>query len=121
MIKMNKELINHWESLLQPVFPKGTEFEITPNTSDFRAKVSWKIGTEPDRPNKMSKTIFIIVPDEIADDYSNKNDAKRQSDDIRLYEFVKSNLANHDPDHDNPRDVPPPALEWIAGSEVLNS
>jgi len=118
---MNKELINHWGSLLQSVFPNGTEFEVSPIESYFQAKASWKIGSEPDRPNKMSKTILITIPKEIADDYENKNDTQKQSDDIRLCEFVKSNLANHDPDHNNLRDIPPPVVEWVAGSNVLNS
>ena len=118
---MNNELRNHWKSLLQPVFPAGTIFDVDPNTSDFRAEVRWKVGTDPDRPNKMSKTIFIIVPREAASDYANKNDAQRQSDDIKLLEFVKSKLVNHDPDHDNPKDMKPPKVEWLAGSNVLNS
>ncbi len=119
---MNYELRNHWKSLLQPAFPDGTDFDVVdPDASNFRAEVRWKVGTDPDRPNKMSKTIFIIVPREAASDYANKNDAQRQSDDIKLLEFVKSNLANHDPDYDNRKRVVPPKVEWLAGSNVLNS
>jgi len=118
---MNTELKNHWGRLLQTVFPDETEFKVDPNALDFRARASWKVGTDPDRPNKMSKTILIIVLAETADDYANKNDAQQQSDDMRLQEFVKLNLANHDPDHDNQREVSPPVVEWVAGSNVLNS
>ncbi len=119
---MNYELRNHWKSLLQPVFPDGTDFDVVdPYTSYFRAEVRWKLGTDPDRPNKMSKTIFIIVPGEIENDYANKNDARRQSDDMRLLEFAKSNLANHDPDYDDPKGVKPPEVKWVADSNVLNS
>ncbi len=118
---MNNELRNHWKSLLQPVFPVGTEVDVDPNTSDFRAEVRWKVGTDPDRPNKMSKSIFIIVPSETENDYANKNDTQRQSDDMKLLKFVESNLDNHDPDYDVPKGVKPPEIEWVAGSTVLNS
>ena len=121
MTTVNNELRNHWGSLLRPVFPDGTDFDVDPNASDFRAEARWKVGTDPDRPNKMSKTIFIIVPVETARDYANKTDAQRQSDDNKLLEFVKSQLASHDPDHDNPKEGLPPAVKWVAGSNVLNS
>ena len=120
-MKMNNELRNHWKSLLQPVFPVGTKFDVDPNTSDFRAEVRWKVGTDPDRPNKMSKTIFIIVPGETENDYANKNDARRQSDDMKLLEFVKSNFDNHVPDYDVPKGVKPLEVKWVADSNVLNS
>ena len=120
-MKVSNDLRDHWESLLLPVFPDGTDFDIDANTSDFRAKVRWKVGTDPDRPNKMSKTIFIIVSAEAASSYANKNDAQRQADDGKLRDFVEANLARHDPDHDTPKEVAPPAVEWIAGSSVLNS
>jgi len=119
---MKIELKNHWKSLLQTVFQDGTDFDVVdPDASYFRAKVRWKVGTDPDRPNKMSKTIIITVPREAASDYANKNDDQRRSDDTKLREFVKSKLANHDPDHDNPKDSKPPKVEWLAGSNVLNS
>ena len=120
-MKMNNELRNHWNSLLQPVFPAGTKFDVDLNTSDFRAEVRWKVGTDPDRPNKMSKTIFIIVPGETENDYANKNDARRQSDDMKLLGFVESNFDNHNPDYDSLKGVQPPEVKWVAGSNVLNS
>lgn len=120
-MKVSNDLRDHWESLLLPVFPDGTDFDIVANASDFRAEVRWKVGTDPDRPNKMSKTIFIIVSAEAASSYANKNDAQRQADDGKLRDFVEANFARHDPDYDTPKGVAPPAVEWIAGSSVLNS
>ncbi len=120
-MKVSNDLRDHWESLLLPVFPDGTDFNIAANASDFRAEVRWKVGTDPDRPNKMSKTIYIVVEVETAHDYENKTDAQRKADDGKLRDFVVSKLANHDPDHDTPKAAPPPTVEWIAGSSLLNS
>ncbi len=60
---MNIELKNHWKSLLQPVFQDGTDFDVVdPDASYFRAEVRWKVGTDPDRPNKMSKPFLSLCP-----------------------------------------------------------
>ena len=121
-MNMNNELRNHWQSLLQPLFPDGAKIKVpNPEASDFLAKVFWSIESDPDRPNKMSKTIRIIVTDEAESDYLNKNDAQQQSDDMKLQEFIESRLAIHDPNHDNPREIDPPEVEWVAGSNILNS
>ncbi len=121
MTTVNNELKDHWASLLRPVFPDGTDFDIDLGASDFRAKARWKVGTDLDRPNKMSKTIFIIVPVETARDYENKSDTQRQADDGKLRDFVVSKLANHDPDHDTQKGEPPPTVKWFADASVLNS
>ncbi len=119
---MNNELRIHWQSLLQPLFPNGAKFKVpNPAASEFQAKVFWNIESDPDRPNKMSKTIRIIVTAEAESDYLNKNDARQQSDDMRLQEFIRSNLARHDPDHDEPRKNDPPEVKWTAGVNILNS
>jgi len=121
-MKMDIELINRWRSLLQPAFQDGTDFDVVnADESEFRARVRWEVGTDPDRPNKMSRTIFIIVPGETENDYANKNDARRQSDDMKLLEFVESNFDIHDPDCDSLKGVKPPEVKWVAGSNVLNS
>jgi len=120
-MKMNDDLRNHWEGLLKPIFPDRSKIKCDRSSSDFRVRVSWKLGNDPERPNKMSKTILVIVPDEVADDYSNKNDAQRNFDDMKLKEFVSSGLSDHDPDPDHAIGQSPPVVEWIAGSNILNS
>jgi len=54
-------------------------------------------------------------------DYANKNDTQRQSDDMKLLKFVESNFDNHNPDYDSLKGVQPPEVKWVAGSNVLNS
>jgi hypothetical protein len=102
-MKMNEDLRHHWEALLNPLFSAGSEIEIDSNAPDFRLRASWKLGTDPNRPNKMSKIIIVLVPAEVADDYSNKNDAQQKSDDEKLLRFVRDSLSNHDPDRNMSR------------------
>ena len=120
-MKMNDDLRYHWGGLLKPIFPDESYFKVDNKASDFKVRISWKIGTGSDRPNKISKIITVLIPAEVADDYSNKNETQQQSDDTNLQDFVSNKLSNHDPDHERPGDQQPPEVEWIASSNVLNS
>lgn len=111
----------HWEKLLRRSFPNGADLKVDPTSSDFKARVSWKVGTDPVRPNKISKLILVVVPGETADDYGNKPAERRKSDDLQLQKFIQAKLATHDPDHHRPKSVSPPEVQWVACSDVLNS
>ena len=118
---MNDDLRYHWGGLLKPIFPDESYFTLDKIASDFKVKISWKIGTDSARPNKSSKIITVLIPAEVADGYSNKNETQQQSDDTNFQDFVRNKLSNHDPDHERPGDQQPPEVEWIASSNVLNS
>lgn len=83
--------------------------------------VSWKLGSDPERPNKRSKTILLVVPREVVDDYLNKPEQQRKRDDDRLDTYIQRRLEIFDPDHTHTRDVPPPEEMWLVDSNVLNS
>ncbi len=82
--------------------------------------MSWKLGTDQSRPSKRAKRIRIIIPWETVYDYQNKSERQRKNDDEKLMQFIRSNLENFEPNHDNPM-VGPPEVKWIAGPRVLNS
>jgi len=120
-MELDSELITHWESLLKPLFPEGSQFEVNPRSSDFKARTSWKLRTDPARPGKISKVIVVIISAEAASDYKGKSAQRQQSDDSKLQTFIQVNIAKHDPDHNNPSTVRPPEVEWIVDSSILNS
>lgn len=120
-MQVSDELRIHWRELLTPLFPNEAEIEVDSDANDFRVRVSWKLCTDPDRPNKRAKIIVVIVPEDAADDYDNKTEYQRLSDDKKLKQYVFNNLAHHDPEHGNPHDSAPPVVEWVAGVDVLNS
>ena len=118
---MNKDLYKHWLDLLQSLFPSQADFCSLDNLDDFITKVSWKLNNDPERPNKRSKIIKIIIPSEVIDDYENKSTIKKQEDDKKLLQFVEQFLKEFDPDHDTPYEDSTPEVDFVIGGEVLNS
>ena len=118
---VDQKLRNHWDSQLRALFRKDAEFSVVELPGRYEVAVSWRINTDPERPNKRSKTIRIVVPEETIDDYENKSDTVRAQDDEKLKQFIAGSLKKFDPNHDAPKDMPCPEVKWVAGSNVLNS
>lgn len=118
---MDKKLQDNWNSMLRVFFPEDAEFNTVEHPDRYEATVSWRINTDPERPNKRSQTIRIVVSEEAVDDYKNKSDKVRARDDNKLKQFIVDNLKKFDPDHDTPKEMPCPVVKWVAGSDVLNS
>ena len=118
---MNKDLHKHWFDQIRPLFPDETEFTPFEDFDDFITQASWKLNTDPERPNKRSKKVKIIIPSDVIDDYENKSTAKKQEDDKSLLQHVKQFLKEFDPDHDTPKENPVPEVDFVIGGNVLNS
>ena len=118
---MDEQLRNHWTNELRKLFSEDAEFSPLDYSDHYEVTVSWRINTDPERPNKRSKTIRIVVPEEAVDDYQLKSEKVRARDDEKLRQFLKNNLKTFDPNHDTPREMERPEVRWIAGSNVLNS
>ena len=118
---MNKELHKHWLDQISPLFPDDTEFTPFVDLDDFRTNASWRLNTDPERPNKRSKIIKIIIPSEVIDDYENKSTTNKQEDDEKLLQFVETFLKEFDPDHDTLKENPVPEVDFVIGGNVLNS
>jgi len=118
---MDRKLQDHWSDLIRTLFKPDADLRVRDNEDHYEAVVSWKLGTDPSRPSKRSKRIRIIVPWETVDDYQNKSELQRKNDDEKLFQFIKANLENFEPNHNNPIEMGPPEVKWIAGSGVLNS
>ena len=118
---MNKDLHEHWLNQIRPLFPEGTEFTPFVDFEDFTTKASWRLNNDPERPNKRSKIIKIIIPSDVIDDYENKTTAKKQEDDEKLLQYVEQFINELDPNHDTPKENPVPEVDFVIGGNVLNS
>lgn len=81
---MKVALYESWTKLLTPVFPVGAEFNTQEISGNYRLSVFWKLESDPERPNKPSKTIQVIISKEVIDDYVNKSENHRRADDEKL-------------------------------------
>jgi len=118
---MNKNLHRHWSDLICPLFPKDTKFIPFDDFDDFITKASWRLNTDPKRPNKRSKIVKIIISSVAIDDYENKSTAKKQEDDKKLLRYVEQFLKEFNPDYDVPYGDPAPEVNFVVDGNVLNS
>lgn len=111
----NQKVRQHWTELLAQVFPLNSERWWNPESNfDFELRARWIIGVPgSDRPNKSSKTIVVVVTEESESDYLAAPRAEQERYDEVIVEFVREQLNVFDPDHNTPRDQPPPEVRWV--------
>lgn len=104
---------------IRQIMPTDAEIQVVNSTLGFDVGVSWKLNDDPERPNKMSKTISIHVSHEAAHDFTSAV-AHGQADAYRrLNSFLSQELANFDPGHNAPRHEPPPVEQWFIDTNLL--
>jgi hypothetical protein len=104
----------------ETVFPTGTRLVALPGEGDLVLLVSWKLGTDPARPNKRSRTVRISVSQEALEDYRGGQEGQREYADQRLASFLHKGLAQLDPTHDAPLGTEAPIEKWQVGTIELN-
>ena len=110
------------EQILQAIeaaMPTGSEILVVPGIESLKVGVSWKLNDDPERPNKMSKTISICVSHEAAQDFASASAANQGAAYSRVLAFLNAKLAQFNPQHDTPRYEPPPVEQWFITSEVV--
>ncbi len=81
--------------------------------------ISWKVGTDPKRPSKRSKTIRLVIDEEALEDYAAAPAGQREIADARLVEHLTEQLMRFDPDHHAPLGQDPPIVLWTIGTATL--
>jgi len=99
--------------------PNDALVKVIEKIGDFHVGVSWKLNDDPERPNKMSKTILIIVSHEAAEDYSSAMSHDQEKAFERLDSFLSQKLSSFDPTHNARRNEPSPVEKWIITSDIF--
>ena len=99
--------------------PPNAEIESNTVSKDLVISVSWPLKTDPDRPNKRSKTIAIRISGEATSDFNALPDAMKQGALNRLNSVIASNLKSFDPEHNKPYNSPVPVEDWLITSAQL--
>lgn len=113
--QIGRELINSVLHMFPPLAEEAPK--TTMLNGDFHAIIYWKINNDPNRPNKPSCRIRIIIPHEAINDVhyeQNKDKVK-----IKFSKFIETKLQNFNPDHNEPVSSPP-IEEWLVESIYLN-
>jgi hypothetical protein len=106
--------------VIRAAMPNGSDIRVVPSVEAVEVCVSWKLNDDPERPNKMSKTIRITVSREAADDFASASGASREEAFRRVSGYLAQRLREFDPKHNVPRDEPPPVEQWVITTNLLN-
>jgi hypothetical protein len=99
--------------------PPSAEIDEIPDKGRFTVDVSWKLNDDPERPNKMSKTISICVSNEAAKDFDTASAADQEAAYRRISTFLSKKLAVFNPQHELPKSTEPPVDLWVITSAVV--
>ena len=102
------------------VFPAGARLIALRAESELVLLASWKLGTDPARPSKRSKTVRIALTEEAMADYARGVEGAREYADARFEALLRTRLSTLDPTHDTPLGTEPPIERWEVGTVALN-
>lgn len=111
---MTKPFVNEWIELIRPLFPKGARIEIDAG-NDIVLRIDWKLENDPNRPNKRSRLIRVIIPEEVIDDCK---DVKAAGS--RIKKIIQDGLSVFNPDHDTDKYGSPSIEEWVLSTFDVN-
>lgn len=111
---MVEPFIEEWIELIRPLFPNDARIE-TDAGDDVVLRIDWKLGSDPDRPNKRSRLIRVIIPREAITDC---HDFKTAGS--RFRKIIQDRLSVFNPDHDIPKYGSPPIEEWVISTFDVN-
>ena len=102
------------------VFPAGARLIVVGGEGDMVLLASWKLGTDPVRPGKRSKTVRVTLSEEAMSDYRRGANGERDAADARFATLLKTKLERFDPTHDTPLGTEPPMERWAVNTIELN-
>jgi hypothetical protein len=110
---MIMDKISKWAELIRPIFPKEAEITVVDH-KDLEIRVVWKLLNDPNRPNKRSKLLRIIITEEAISDCHDFEAAGE-----KLKHIIKQKYLAFNPDHNMSR-YNTPAEEWTISTFDIN-
>jgi len=104
---------------IRRVMPTTANLSVEGGIDSFRVGISWRLNDDPERQNKMSKTISLVISEEAAQDFASASVQNQDKAYNRINHFLSQKLANFYPSHNVPRFNTPPVEEWVINSHVL--
>lgn len=114
------KLSQHLQGLVSTVFQHSLSIVKDVKSSDMVFLINWRLGSDSSRPNKRSKTIRLVFPQDLIEDYLALDSSKQLDADKRIFRALASRIQSHDPEHDCSVSVVPPEVEWIISTHEVN-
>jgi hypothetical protein len=115
-----KDFSNHFRALVERQLPDDPRILMPRGGPDMMILATWRLGTDPPRPNKRSRMLRIAISEEALEDYARGSDGVRLASDERFVAWLRRRLSTFDPNHDTPLGVEPPAETWSVNTLELN-
>ena len=109
----------HLAEIVRRVFPPHADVHEIPS-GDIRIRADWNLGDDPERPNKRSRPIEVVISEEAVEDYTSGSVEGRRQADERLRLYLSTCLKSFRAEHDVARHIPIPAEEWVVNTRRLN-
>lgn len=110
---MWEDIEKRFATILMPLFPIEATYVRVTAQGDLSFSISWKLKNDLARPNKRSRYIILVIPEEYLEDYRDGSQHERVARETRIIEFVKERLKQFNPDHTTPYGQPVPEEKWI--------
>ena len=114
-----KDWSMHLRSVVTRSFSPEARIVAVAERPELVLVISWRLGTDPKRPSKRSKTIRLVVEEEALIDYAAAPPGHRLMADARLQEHLTEQLMRFDPDHVAALGREPPVVLWTIGTATL--
>jgi hypothetical protein len=115
-----KDFSHHFRELVERELPSDPRILVPDGDQDLMILATWRLGTDPRRPNKRSRLVRILISQEALEDYACGSDGVRLASDARFSTWLRQQLQAFDPNHDTPAGTEPPAVTWPVSTLVLN-
>ncbi len=118
---MAEDLLDYWLRIITPLFPTNAWIVSRLDDGDHLIQIDWKLGNDPQQPNKRSRKIELIISEEAIDDYLDKNKDERELSDLKLEQWVSERYRHFNPDHAAHTSRSVSTERWRLSRDVLNS
>jgi hypothetical protein len=115
-----KDFSNHFRELVERQLPDDPRILVPGGGPNMLILATWRLGTDPPRPNKRSRMLRIAISEEALEDYARGSDGVRLASDERFVAWLRRRLHTFDPNHESPLGVEPPAETWPVSTLDLN-
>jgi hypothetical protein len=109
-IVMPDAFLDEWIKLIRPLFPRNARIE-TDAGNAVALKIDWKLGNDQSRPNKRSRLIRMVIPEETIQDCADFKTAGS-----RIKKVIQGKLSVFNPDHNTRRCGKRPTEEWVVST-----
>jgi hypothetical protein len=113
-IEMERSFVKEWIGLIRPLFPPDTRI-VFEEGNDVVLRIDWKLGNDPERSNKRSHLIRVVISEEAIEDCKEFNIAG-----IKFKKVIEERLSSFNPEHDKPKYAGSPAEEWTISTFDIN-